>query len=128
TPPPGGGSTRAGRSTATRGASAFRRAGERAPPRCRGRSSLAAVPVEIAKHLFGGAHGFPGGDDAPWRERGPEHAVAHHGGELCIGEPFAATFPRRHDLGDDPVAVGHQHGFAPCSEPDVFAESALSDP
>lgn len=121
----GGGSRRAAHAGSLGRAFDLRMGSRPARRMCRGRSP-APMLVELAQDLVERRDGWRGARSARRQDGGRGQPGAHGFGEERIWDRRCVRGPRRDPLGDNPVAVGDQHGLALRGESDVSLSLFLS--
>lgn len=93
--------------------------------RYRDRSTGVAILAQLAQNIVQRRNGTTGRYSARserrWRDPAPPHSIRQQG----ITRTSTSPGGRRHELGNDPIAVGYQDGFAGCRCPDILTELVL---
>src|SRR5262245_29510593 len=110
------------RSTSSPAALGPRRGYGRAPPTCRGRSSIAPIGGELSEESIERHDRRPGRRGSWPDRRGRDEAAPYGIREQGIRQQRTASFPGRDELGHDSIAIRDEDRFAPGGQTHVLAQ------
>ncbi len=103
------------------------RATEQAQPKCRDRSPIFPVLLQLLQELAEGHDRLAGRRPAGWQDRGGDPSLADGFSQHGVGHQRATALAGWHQFRDDTIPVGDQDCFPARDQANVFAELVLED-